>query len=123
MKMEISKVFRFEAAHSLSHLPDGHKCKNLHGHSYEILIAVEGEVDPFLGWVQDYAILSAHMQPLIDMVDHKNLDVVMGEFGPTTAENLAVWFAVRLRLGLPLLSRVEVRETPTSNVVFNCRLP
>lgn len=120
MKMEISKTFRFEAAHSLPLLPDGHKCKNLHGHSYEILIAVEGETDPFLGWVQDYAILSAYMQPLLAMVDHQNLDTIIE--GPSTAENLAIWFASRLRTGLPLLSRVEVRETPTSNVVFRCRL-
>lgn len=116
MKIEITKSYRFEAAHSLPHLPDGHKCKDIHGHSYEIIVGVKGKLIPGLDWVQDYAVISAYVKPLIDQLDHKNLNDVMDV--PTTAENLANWFASRLSVGLPLLSRVEVKETPTSNVIL-----
>jgi 6-pyruvoyltetrahydropterin/6-carboxytetrahydropterin synthase len=115
--MEITKSYRFEAAHSLPLLPESHKCHHVHGHSYEIVVGVKGPLEPMLGWVQDYAVISAYVKPLIDMLDHKNLNDVMG-VQQTTAENLALWFAERLKLGLPWLSRVEVRETPTSNVIL-----
>jgi len=52
---EIWKDFTFEAAHLLPNLPDGHKCKRLHGHSYRVRVVVSGELDAELGWVMDYA--------------------------------------------------------------------
>ena len=88
----------------------------MHGHSYEILVGVKGTLVPGLDWVQDYALISCYVDPLIKQLDHKNLNEILTV--PTTAENLAIWFAERLKVGLPLLSRVEVRETPTSNVIL-----
>ncbi len=43
--MEIFKEFTFEAAHRLPNVPDGHKCARLHGHSYQVVVHVEGPVD------------------------------------------------------------------------------
>ena len=40
--MKIAATFGFEAAHRLPNLPDGHKCKNLHGHNYRLEVAIEG---------------------------------------------------------------------------------
>lgn len=115
--IEITKAYRFEAAHSLPMLPKEHKCHHLHGHSYEIMVGVKGPLDETVKWVQDYAFISTHVDHLIKQLDHKNLNDVMG-IPQTTAEMLALWFAERLQLGLPWLSRVEVRETPTSNVIL-----
>ncbi|MGB1561182.1 MAG: 6-pyruvoyl trahydropterin synthase family protein, partial [Sinimarinibacterium flocculans] len=42
--MELYKDFRFEAAHLLPKVPEGHKCARLHGHSYQVRITIEGEV-------------------------------------------------------------------------------
>ena len=53
--MEIWKDFTFEAAHRLPNLPEGHKCTRLHGHSYRVRIYVEGDLDPELEWVVDFA--------------------------------------------------------------------
>lgn len=119
MNMEILKSYRFEAAHSLPMLPKEHKCHNLHGHSYEIIVGVKGPLDPALMWVQDYGIISASVEPFLKMLDHKNLNEVM-DTPHTTAENLALWLAEHLRLAAALrwLSRIEVRETPTSNVIL-----
>jgi 6-pyruvoyltetrahydropterin/6-carboxytetrahydropterin synthase len=115
--IEITKSFRFEAAHSLPYLPVGHKCRNLHGHSYEVVVGVEGELDG-RGFVIDYAEISEVVKPLIAQLDHKNLNEVL-DTEKTTAENLALWFASNLK-SIPL-SRVEVRETTTSNVILRIR--
>lgn len=114
MKYEITKSFRFEAAHSLPHLPESHQCHRLHGHSYEVIVGVCGPI--VNEWVQDYADINAEVMPLIRVCDHHNLDTVMAE--PTTAENLAAWFWKHLESRLPLLSRIEIHETPTSNVIL-----
>ncbi len=120
--IEITKSFRFEAAHSLPLLPAAHKCHNLHGHSYEVIVGVKGPMEPTLDWVQDYAVISAYVKPLIDTLDHQNLNEVTG-LKHTTAEALAGWFAERLSVGLPWLSRIEVKETPTSNVILTVERP
>lgn len=52
--MKIAATFSFEAAHRLPRLPEGHKCKNLHGHNYVLEVAVEGPLDE-RGFVMDYA--------------------------------------------------------------------
>lgn len=113
-KFEITKSFRFEAAHSLPHLPCDHKCHHLHGHSYEVIVGVSGPLRD--EWVQDYAEISEAVSPLIAHLDHKNLNDIL-DF-PTTAERIAQWFWWELEVLLPLLSRIEIRETPTSNVIL-----
>jgi len=114
MNYEITKSFRFEAGHSLPHLPKTHQCSRWHGHSYEVIIGVTGPVKD--EWVQDYAEISEVVKPLIAKLDHQDLNQVL-RFA-TTAENLAQWFWRELENSLPLLSRVEIHETPTSNVIL-----
>src|SRR2546428_469223 len=53
MKVELVKEYRFEAAHRLPHVPAGHKCARLHGHSFKIELAVAGPVDARSGWFID----------------------------------------------------------------------
>ncbi len=121
MRMEISKTFTFEAGHSLPLLPKEHKCHRWHGHSYGILVAVEGELDPLIGWVQDYAAISGYVNELIiKRLDHQNLDEILSPIH-TTAENLAYWIAQQLQTCLPMLIRVEVSETRSSNVIFRVK--
>ena len=52
--MVIHKSFTFDSAHSLPNVPDGHKCKNIHGHTYHLKVFLEGDLDPELGWVMDF---------------------------------------------------------------------
>ena len=63
MKMELRKTFQFEAAHLLPLLPKTHKCRRLHGHSFNVEIVVAGECDPELGWLMDYADITAPSSP------------------------------------------------------------
>jgi 6-pyruvoyltetrahydropterin/6-carboxytetrahydropterin synthase len=111
--VEIFKEFSIEAAHRLPHVPDGHKCSRLHGHSFHIALYVEGPLDARLGWVLDFADIKAAFKPVFDRLDHRYLNEVPGLDNPTS-ENLARWIWRELKPALPLLSRIVVRETCTS---------
>lgn len=115
--MDLRKTFQFEAAHLLPHLPGAHKCRRLHGHSFKADIVVSGEVDARLGWVMDYADISAAFKPLWEQLDHRYLNEVEGLNNPTS-ENIAIWIWDRLKPVLPLLSEVVVAETCTAQCVY-----
>ena len=115
--MEIWKEFTFEAAHLLPLVPEGHKCRRLHGHSYRIEVRVAGAPDPHLGWVMDFADLKAAWRPLDDLLDHRCLNDIPGLENPTS-EVLARWIWARLLPALPGLAAVKVRETCTSGCEY-----
>jgi len=90
----IGRTYRFESAHHLPHLPDGHKCKNLHGHNYRVEIVKQGTHDA-RGFVADFAEIDAEIAPLLKTVDHRLLNEVPGLENPT-AEVIAAWFFERI---------------------------
>lgn len=102
--------------------PD-HQCGRVHGHSYRVVLACEGPVDPEMGWIFDFAELTKAWQPLHAKLDHHLLNEIEGLDNPTS-ENLAEWIAramapavARLARGARLV-RVSVAETTTSAAVF-----
>lgn len=115
--MEIFKEFSFEAAHRLPHVPPGHKCARLHGHTFYVRIVVAGEMDERAGWVMDFAEIKRQFRPLHEQLDHYYLNDIAGLENPTS-ENLARWIWARLQPGLPQLAQVEIRETCTSGCVY-----
>ncbi len=117
MKMELRKTFQFEAAHLLPHLPKHHKCRRLHGHSFSVEIVVAGECDAKLGWLMDYADISAAFKPLWEKLDHYYLNEIPGLENPTS-EVVAVWIWKKLKPKLPLLTEVVVAETCTARAVY-----
>ena len=115
--MDIFKEFHFEAAHRLPHVPPGHKCERLHGHSFRVEIHVRGPVVEPTGWVMDFAAIKVAFTPLHERLDHHYLNEIEGLENPTS-ENLARWIWDRLRPRLPELARVVIRETCTSGCVY-----
>jgi len=115
--MEIWKQFTFEAAHLLPNVPEDHKCHRLHGHSYSVRVYVEGDLDPQLGWVTDFADIKKAYQPIRQELDHYYLNDIEGLENPT-AENIARWIWERLQPRLPNLSKIEIGETCTSGCVY-----
>ena len=110
MNVRLVHEFRFEAAHKLPKVPEGHKCARLHGHSFRVELAVEGPVNPDTGWFIDYQRLYDAWMPLHDLLDHNYLNDITGLDNPTS-ENLAAWVWGRVKPTLPQLVRVTVFET------------
>lgn len=115
--MEIFKVFRIDAAHYLPHVPEGHKCGQMHGHSFRVEIYVRGPIDPQLGWVVDFNDIAKAFSPLYDQLDHRCLNHIEGLENPTS-ENMAKWIWKRLRPVLPMLSKIVVQESPDSGCLY-----
>lgn len=115
--MQLRKTFHLESAHRLPRVPQGHKCGRIHGHSFAVEVAIDGPVDPHMGWVLDYAEIKAAFQPVHDALDHHFLNEVPGLENPTS-ENLARWIWDRLKPVLPQLSEVVIAETCTSRCVY-----
>ena len=113
----LSKTFRFEAAHRLPFVPEGHKCGRLHGHSYQIDLIVDGDVDPATGMVVDFAEITEAWQPLHAVLDHYYLNEIEGLENPTS-EVLSAWIYKRIKPTLPCLSAVPAHETCTSSVCY-----
>ena len=117
MRTRLARDFRFEAAHFLPAVPPGHKCARMHGHSYAVTIAVEGEIDPTTGWLIDFAEIDDRVAPVIRALDHQVLNEIDGLANPTS-ELLAVWLWRRIAGVVPGLVEVTVAETPTSRCTY-----
>ncbi len=117
MHVRLSKSFGFEAAHWLPCFPEGHKCRRMHGHSFRVDVIVEGELDPSVGYLIDFADIKRATEPLERELDHRCLNEIAGLENPTS-EMVAAWIWARLKPALPMLSEVVVHETCTSTCHF-----
>lgn len=112
--MRIRRRFGFEAAHRLPKHPG--KCRDLHGHSYELVVTVERPVDPETGLGIDFSDLKTVVRrEVIDSLDHKYVNDLIDN---PTAEWMAVWIWNRLSGALPGLVEVELHETRSCSVVY-----
>jgi len=102
----------------LPNLPDDHKCRRLHGHSFHIKVHVEGKVGEQSGWVMDFADIGNAFKPVFDRLDHRYLNEIEGLDNPTS-ENMARWIWQQLKPDLPQLSGIEIKETCTSGCIYN----
>lgn len=118
--MQIFKQFTFDSAHFLPNVPDGHKCKEIHGHTYRVVFYFEGELNPELGWVMDFGDLKQVLEPTIKRIDHKLMNTIPGLENPT-CERIAIWLWEQVKPSLPMLCKVELHETPTSGAVYEGR--
>jgi len=118
MQVELTKEYRFEAAHRLPRVPADHKCFRMHGHSFRVEITIAGEVDEALGWLQDFGEISAIVEPMLKReLDHRTLNDVPGLENPTS-EVLCGWLWRRLAPALPLLSAITVHETCAARCTY-----
>ncbi|WP_060875183.1 6-carboxytetrahydropterin synthase [Myroides odoratus] len=133
MRLTVSRKAHFNAAHRL-HRSDWSeeqnqtvfgKCNNpnFHGHNYELIVHVTGEVDPETGFVMDLKILSDLIKSEIEEAfDHKNLNLDVVEFKNLipTAEYIAVVIWQKLRPFIDKDKDLEVvlYETSRNFVTF-----
>lgn len=114
--VELSSEFTYESAHQLPHVPPGHKCGRMHGHSYRLTVTVRGPIQDD-GFVIDFADVKTAATPLIQQLDHHTLNDIDGLENPTV-ERLLVWLWDRLKPVLPLLYELKLCETATNSATY-----
>ncbi|MHA7057934.1 6-pyruvoyl trahydropterin synthase family protein [Aquimarina sp. M1] len=134
MKIKACRKAHFNAAHRLyrkdwsdeKNAQVFGKCSNplYHGHNYELVVAVIGNIDPETGFLIDLKILKEYIKSEVeDYMDHKNLNEEVKEFKDLnpTVENIAVVIWNRLRKKLHSTYDIEVTlyETPRNYVIYN----
>ncbi len=133
MKVTVSRKAHFNAAHRL-HREDWSdqkneqifgKCNNpnFHGHNYDIMVSVIGEIDPETGYVMDIKHLADLIEEEVEIpFDHKNLNLDVAEFKNLnpTAENIVVviWNRIRARLNPNLELEITLHETARNSVFY-----
>ena len=118
MPTSLFKSFTFESAHFLPNLPEGHKCKRIHGHSFRCEVEVVGDVDPYTGFVMDFADIKAACRPLFEQLDHRFLNHDVPGLENPSSEVIARWIWDRLKPALPLLASVTIHETCTARCTY-----
>ena len=106
---ELSKEFRFDAAHTLQRAVDAEPSRRIHGHSYRAEVVIRGRPDAQSGMVMDLGFLERAMEETRDGLDHRFLDEI-NDLGPATMENLSAWIWRKLHPVCPNLWRVTVRR-------------
>lgn len=127
-KARISKKFKFDAAHKLPNY-DG-KCKNLHGHSWEFEVVLEGIVNEKTGMIIDFNILKQIVDGnVVQILDHSYLNDIISN---PTAENILYWiwtqlegvfhdntYPIFLDKDKPRVIEIKIWETATSCTMLN----
>ncbi len=128
----IWKRYRFEAAHQLPHVPEGHQCGRMHGHGFEVILhanqnlGARYEKDAFetedsVGHADmgvDFEQIDRFWKPLHKQLDFTCLNDISGLENPTS-EVLANWIWLQLKPDFEQLSWVTVYETHTSGCHYN----
>lgn len=87
---ELSKSFRFEAAHTLERSIETDSSRRIHGHSYRAEVTIRGKPDPQSGMIVDLGRLEQALEDVRRSLDHHFLDDI-NDLGSATMENLAAW--------------------------------
>jgi len=134
MRVTVSRKAHFNAAHRLYRKDWTHekndeifgKCNNpnFHGHNYELIVSVTGEIDKETGYVIDMKVLKDIIKEEIeDAFDHKNLNIEVPEFKDLnpTAENIVVviYKKIRPKLNSNLDLEITLYETPRNFVTYS----
>ena len=134
MKVKVSRKAHFNAAHRLYRQDWDFerndavfgKCNNpnYHGHNYDLIVSVTGEIDKDTGYVMDMKVLKDLIKAEVeDAMDHKNLNLEVPEFKNLnpTAENIAVVIFDKLRPHIDSAKELEVvlYETPRNFVTYS----
>ena len=115
--MIVYKKFNIESARSLPNLPKTHPCHKIHGHSFKIIISVEGEIDQESGFVIDFQVIENAFQPIKTMLDHTYLNEIKGLSNPSS-ENICIWIWDRLDSSLPNIYKIEIKETESTGCIY-----
>lgn len=133
MKVTVNRRAHFNAAHRLYRKDWSNaqndavfgKCNNpnFHGHNYELIVSVTGEINKETGYVIDMKLLKDIIKAEVeDAFDHKNLNLDVPEFKDLnpTAENIVIviYNKIKPKLQSDLDLTITLYETPRNFVIY-----
>jgi len=107
--VELTYAFSFDAAHRFDAFPVGHPNRRMHGHSFQVEVAIHGTPDPMTGFVVEFTQMEAACSTLRDTLDHRVLNEIKALEQPSL-ERLSIWIWEHLAEQIPGLARVTVRR-------------
>lgn len=109
--------YRFQAAHQLPNVPEGHKCGRMHGHGFEVIVHANQDLESRALSI-DYDYIDSLWKPIHAELDYRCLNDVPGLSNPTS-EIIASWIWSRLAPVLAELSWITVYETASCGAHFD----
>ncbi|HOQ49489.1 MAG TPA: 6-carboxytetrahydropterin synthase QueD [Candidatus Kapabacteria bacterium] len=102
--MIIAKCFEFEAAHQLPDQECYGACGNLHGHTYKLIIEVEGQINEY-GWVMNFKDLKSIVKTkVVDVLDHSFINDIIPL---STAENIILWIEQQIKADIEQYAKLK----------------
>ena len=116
--MQVFRQFRFHSARHLPNLKDNHICKQMHGHTFNLKIYVDGKINSDTGFVMDfYDIDTIVNENVINLIDHKLLNDI-DELKNQTSEILCKWIWKRLDENILGLSKIILSEDHGTGIIY-----
>jgi 6-pyruvoyltetrahydropterin/6-carboxytetrahydropterin synthase len=117
---ELKITDHFAAAHQLKMVAK--KCENLHGHNWKVEAYVVGDALNAAGVLVDFGELKAHLDDIMNRLDHKFLNELSMFEGNPSSENIAKYIADELQASLPddgvRVSRIAVWESENACATY-----
>ncbi|GAB3647284.1 6-pyruvoyl trahydropterin synthase family protein [Ramlibacter alkalitolerans] len=107
----IWKEFSFDSATSLAHAPETDPRSQIHGHTYTLRLHMQAPLDREMGWTIDFGDVKQIFDPIFKALDHQPLRELQGIHDGDTG-SLAAWIFAQAHPKLPVLSRIDLYETP-----------
>ena len=116
--MEVFRNFRFHAARHLPKLNDKHICKQMHGHTFNLTVHIDGKINPDTGFVIDFFDIDKIVNSnVIKYIDHKLLNDVPQLSNPTS-EHICIWIWDKLKNKIPDISKIVLSEDHGTGIVY-----
>ena len=117
--MEVFRQFRFHSARHLPKLDDNHICKQIHGHTFNLTIYVNGEINSKDGFVIDFFEIDTIIKDkILPLIDHKLLNEIKGLENPTS-EHLVKWIWNKIDNEFKGLHKIKLSEDHGTGIIYN----
>ena len=117
--MIVYRTFRFHAARHLPKLSDNHICKQIHGHTFNLNVHINGKVNPITGFVIDFFDIDKIVNTnILSKIDHKLLNDIPDLSNPTS-ENLCMWIWDILVNRIDGLSKIILSEDHGTGITYS----
>ena len=116
--MVVYRTFRFHAARYLPKLSDTHICKQTHGHTFNLTVYIEGQINDKDGFIIDFFDIDKIVKnSILNIIDHKLLNDIDNLANPTS-EYLCKWIWEKLENQLSGLVKIKLSEDHGTGIIY-----